>query len=105
MATTAGNLLQRTICAYFYDTNQPCNKRAPGSGCAAIGGVSRQLGVVGVSENCIAHHASDMAVALRVLDATIETINAAGATRLIPIADFHLPPGETPHIENALQQG
>src|SRR6202051_784757 len=73
-ATTAGNLLQRTRCPYFYDTNQPCNKRQPGSGCAAIGGFSRQHGVVGVSEACIATHPSDMAVAMRVLDATVETV-------------------------------
>ena len=68
-ATTAGNLLQRTRCPYFYDTNQPCNKRSPGSGCAAIGGFSRQLGVIGVSEACIATNPSDMAVAMRALDA------------------------------------
>src|SRR3954466_955164 len=69
-ATTAGNLLQRTRCPYFYDTNQPCNKREPGSGCSAIGGFSRQHAVVGVSEACIATHPSDMAVAMRALDAT-----------------------------------
>src|SRR5437660_10049512 len=78
MATTAGNLLQRTRCPYFYDTNQPCNKRQPGSGCAAIGGFSRQHAVVGVSEACIATHPSDMAVAMRVLDATVETIRPDG---------------------------
>src|SRR6201747_2909260 len=72
MATTAGNLLQRTRCPYFYDTNMPCNKRKPGSGCAAIGGFSRQLAVIGVSEACIATHPGDMAVALRALDATVE---------------------------------
>ena len=70
-ATTAGNLLQRTRCPYFYDTNQPCNKRRPGSGCAAIGGFSRQHAVVGASEACIATHPSDMAVAMRALDATV----------------------------------
>src|SRR5881394_3101080 len=75
-ATTAGNLLQRTRCPYFYDTDQPCNKRTPGSGCAAIDGFSRQLGIVGVSEACIATHPSDMAVAMRSLDATVETIRA-----------------------------
>src|SRR3977135_2487403 len=73
MATTAGNLLQRTRCPYFYDTNQPCNKRAPGTGCGAIGGFSRQHAVIGVSDACIATHPSDMAVAMRVLDATVET--------------------------------
>ena len=104
-ATTAGNLLQRTRCAYFYDTNMPCNKRKPGSGCAAIGGVSRQLAVIGSSDKCIATHPSDMAVAMRLLDATVETVNAAGDTRAIPIADFHRLPGDTPHIETALAPG
>ena len=104
-ATTAGNLLQRTRCPYFYDTNQPCNKRKPGSGCAAIGGYSRQLGVIGTSDACIATYPGDMAVAMRVLDATIETVNAQGQTRSIPIADFHRLWGETPHIETALLPG
>ena len=104
-ATTAGNLLQRTRCAYFYDSNMPCNKRKPGSGCAAIGGVSRQLAVIGSSDKCIATHPSDMAVAMRVLDATVETINAGGETRAIPIADFHRLPGNTPHIDTALAPG
>jgi len=105
MATTAGNLLQRTRCAYFYDTNQSCNKRKPGSGCAAIGGVSRQLGIIGVSDACIATHPSDMAVAMRVLDAQIETIKPDGSVRSIPIADFHRLPGNTPNIETALSAG
>lgn len=105
MATTAGNLLQRTRCPYFYDTNQPCNKRKPGSGCAAIGGFSRPLAVVGVSEACIATHPSDMAVAMRLLDATVETVDPEGAVRSIPIADFHHLPADTPHIENALKTG
>jgi xanthine dehydrogenase YagS FAD-binding subunit len=104
-ATTAGNLLQRTRCPYFYDTNQPCNKRQPGSGCAAIGGFSRQLGVVGTSEACIATHPSDMAVAMRALDVTVETVKADGATRSIPIAEFHRLPGDTPHIETVLEPG
>jgi xanthine dehydrogenase YagS FAD-binding subunit len=104
-ATTAGNLLQRTRCPYFYDTNQPCNKRRPGSGCAAIGGVSRSLGVIGISDSCIATHPSDMAVAMRLLDASVETVKPDGATRAIPIADFHTLPGDTPHIENALVPG
>src|SRR6266480_6763334 len=104
-ATTAGNLLQRTRCAYFYDTNQPCNKRQPGSGCSALGGFSRQLAVIGASEACIATHPSDMAVAMRALDASVETVNADGRTRAIPIADFHRLPGETPHIETTLQPG
>jgi xanthine dehydrogenase YagS FAD-binding subunit len=104
-ATTAGNLLQRTRCPYFYDVNMPCNKRKPGSGCAALGGVSRQLAVIGSSDACIATHPSDMAIAMRVLDAQVETINPKGATRTIPIAEFHRLPGDTPHIETALQPG
>src|SRR5688572_16151188 len=84
-ATTAGNLLQRTRCPYFYDTNQPCNKRQPGTGCGAIGGVNRQHAIVGSSTACIATHPSDMAVAMRALDATIETVRPNGATRRIPI--------------------
>jgi xanthine dehydrogenase YagS FAD-binding subunit len=104
-ATTAGNLLQRTRCPYFYDTNQPCNKRQPGSGCAAIGGFSRQLGVMGTSDSCIATHPSDMAVAMRALDVTVETVKADGATRSIPIAEFHRLPGDTPHIETVLEPG
>jgi xanthine dehydrogenase YagS FAD-binding subunit len=105
MATTAGNLLQRTRCPYFYDTNMPCNKRVPGSGCAAIGGFSRQHAVVGVSDACIATHPSDMAVALRLLDATVETIQPNGATRKIAIADFHRLPGNQPHVETVLVPG
>lgn len=101
-ATTAGNLLQRTRCPYFYDTNMLCNKRRPGSGCAAIGGFSRQLAVVGTSEACIATNPSDMAVALRVLDARVETVRPDGATRSIPMVDFHRLPGETPNIETVL---
>jgi xanthine dehydrogenase YagS FAD-binding subunit len=104
-ATTAGNLLQRTRCPYFYDTNQPCNKRRPGSGCAALGGFSRQHAIVGVSDACIATHPSDMAVAMRALDATVETVRPSGAARTIPIADFHRLPGNTPHIENSLEAG
>jgi xanthine dehydrogenase YagS FAD-binding subunit len=104
-ATTAGNLLQRTRCPYFYDTNQPCNKRRPGSGCGAIGGVSRQLAVIGASEACIATNPGDMAVAMRALDAVVETIQPDGQARAIPIADFHRLPGETPHLETALTPG
>jgi xanthine dehydrogenase YagS FAD-binding subunit len=104
-ATTAGNLLQRTRCPYFYDTNQPCNKRQPGSGCSAIGGFSRQHGVVGVSGACIATHPSDMAVAMRVLDATIETVRPDGSTRTIPIAELHRLPGDTPEVETMLVPG
>lgn len=102
VATTAGNLLQRTRCPYFYDTNQGCNKRNPGSGCSALGGISRQMGIIGVSSACIATHPSDMAVAMRLLDAQVETVKADGTTRLIPIADFHRLPGNTPNIETAL---
>jgi xanthine dehydrogenase YagS FAD-binding subunit len=104
-ATTAGNLLQRTRCPYFYDTNQPCNKRQPGSGCAAVGGFSRQHAVVGASEDCIATHPSDMAVAMRALDANVETIRPDGSVRSIPIAEFHRLPGDTPHIETTLAPG
>ncbi|MBD8556070.1 xanthine dehydrogenase family protein subunit M [Rhizobium sp. CFBP 8762] len=104
-ATTAGNLLQRTRCPYFYDTNQPCNKRKPGSGCSAIGGFSRQHAVVGVSDACIATHPSDMAIAMRALDAVVETVRPDGTTRAIPIADFHRLPGDTPHIETTLDAG
>jgi len=104
-ATTAGNLLQRTRCPYFYDTNQPCNKRQPGSGCAAIGGFSRQHAVVGVSEACIAVQPSDMAVAMRALDATVETVRPDGTNRSIPIAEFYRLPGDTPQIETTVQPG
>jgi xanthine dehydrogenase YagS FAD-binding subunit len=104
-ATTAGNLLQRTRCPYFYDTNQPCNKRKPGSGCAAIGGYSRQLGIIGTSDACIATYPGDMAVAMRVLDATVETVQPGGQTRRIPIADFHRLWGDTPHIDTNLRPG
>lgn len=104
-ATTAGNLLQRTRCPYFYDTAQPCNKRRPGSGCGAIGGFSRQHAVLGTSEACIATHPSDMAVAMRALDATVETVQPDGTARSIPIAGFHRLPGDTPHVETALVPG
>ncbi|MGO7591920.1 FAD binding domain-containing protein [Rhizobium leguminosarum] len=104
-ATTAGNLLQRTRCPYFYDPNQPCNKRQPGSGCSAIGGFSRQHAVVGVSDSCIATHPSDMAIAMRALDAAVETVKADGSRRSIAIADLHRLPGDTPHIETVLERG
>ena len=102
-ATTAGNLLQRTRCSYFYDVNLPCNKRSPGSGCSAIKGFSRSLAVLGTSESCIATHPGDMAVAMRVLDAEVHTVHPDGATRTIPIADFHRLPGNTPQVETALE--
>ncbi|PLK72269.1 molybdopterin dehydrogenase [Rhizobium sp. TH135] len=104
-ATTSGNLLQRTRCPYFYDTNQPCNKRQPGSGCSAIGGFSRQHAVVGVSDACIATHPSDMAVAMRALDAVVETVQPDGSKRMIAMEDFHRLPGDTPHVETVLEQG
>jgi xanthine dehydrogenase YagS FAD-binding subunit len=104
-ATTAGNLLQRTRCPYFYDTNQPCNKRKPGSGCAAIGGFSRNHAVIGTSDACIATHPSDMAVAMRALDAKVETTRPDGSARSIAIADFHRLPGATPDVETALEPG
>ncbi|WNJ88602.1 xanthine dehydrogenase family protein subunit M [Bosea sp. 685] len=104
-ATTAGNLLQRTRCPYFYDTNQPCNKRQPGTGCSALGGFSRSLAVVGASDACIATHPSDMAVAMRALDAQVETVRPDGGTRSLPIAEFYRAPGETPHLESTLAAG
>ncbi|UQV44231.1 xanthine dehydrogenase family protein subunit M [Janthinobacterium lividum] len=104
-ATTAGNLLQRTRCPYFYDMNQACNKRVPGSGCSAIGGFSRSLAILGGSDACIATHPSDMAVAMRVLDAAIDTVRPDGSKRTIPIAEFYRLPGNTPQLETALQPG
>ena len=104
-ATTGGNLLQRTRCYYFYDITKPCNKRAPGSGCAALAGFNRIHAVLGASDQCIATHPSDMAVAMRALDATVETVNAAGEARVIPIAELHRLPGNTPQVETTLQGG
>ncbi len=104
-ATTAGNLLQRTRCPYFYDTNQPCNKRQPGSGCSAIGGISRQLAVVGASDACIATHPGDMAIAMRALDAVVETVKPDGSRNAIPIANFHRLPGDEPQFDTVLERG
>jgi xanthine dehydrogenase YagS FAD-binding subunit len=104
-ATTGGNLLQRTRCGYFYDITQPCNKREPGSGCAALGGSNRMLAVLGASTQCIATHPSDMAVAMRALDARIEAVAADGAARTIPIAEFYRLPGATPNVETTLRTG
>lgn len=104
-ATTGGNLLQRTRCYYFYDTARPCNKRSPGSGCSALKGYNRMHAVLGASDQCIATHPSDMAVAMRLLDARIETVLPSGQKRVIPIADFHRLPGTTPQIETNLQAG
>lgn len=104
-ATTAGNLLQRTRCPYFYDAAMPCNKREPGAGCAAIGGVTRQLGLIAVSDACIATFPGDMPIALRLLDAMVETIDAEGRRRSIPMAEFHRAWGDAPHVETTLRHG
>jgi xanthine dehydrogenase YagS FAD-binding subunit len=106
-ATTGGNLLQRTRCAYFYDTAMPCNKRSPGAGCGALseGATTRQLGIIGTSDACIATHPSDMAVALRVLDAEVETVTSNGETRRLTLDEFYQLPGDTPEVESALQAG
>jgi xanthine dehydrogenase YagS FAD-binding subunit len=104
-ASTAGNLLQRTRCPYFYDTHQPCNKRRPGSGCAALEGYSRHNAILGASQACIATHPSDMAVAMRALDAVVETVDPQGQSRSIPIAELHRLPGDTPQIEHSLKAG
>ena len=104
-ATTAGNLLQRTRCYYFYDPTKPCNKRSPGSGCAAIGGFNRIHAILGTSAHCIASHPSDMAVAMRLLDAVVETLKADGTIRRIPIAALHLLPADTPDKETVLESG
>ncbi len=104
LATTGGNLLQRTRCYYFYDTALPCNKREPGSGCGAVGGFNRIHAILGQSDQCIATHPSDMAVAMRVLDAVVMVEGPKGK-RSIPIADFHRLPGDTPQIDTNLQHG
>jgi xanthine dehydrogenase YagS FAD-binding subunit len=102
MASTGGNLVQRTRCFYFYDTATPCNKREPGSGCSAIGGINRINAILGTSESCIATHPSDMCVALAALEATVHVAGPSGA-RAIAFADFHRLPGDTPHIDTNLQ--
>jgi xanthine dehydrogenase YagS FAD-binding subunit len=104
MATTGGNLLQRTRCMYFRETNMPCNKREPGSGCAAIGGANRSLAILGTSEHCIATNPSDMNVAMAALEATVH-IRGPKGERSIPIGDFHVLPGNTPHRETVLEPG
>ena len=104
-ATTGGNLLQRTRCPYFYDGSQPCNKRRPGTGCAALAGYNRGHAILGASEQCIAVHPSDMAVAMTALGAGVETISPDGVQRTIDIADLHLLPGEQPEIETTLASG
>ena len=104
-ATTGGNLLQRTRCYYFYDTARACNKREPGIGCAAQGGFNRIMAALGTSEDCIATHPSDMAVAMRALDAVVVTLQPGGDRRRIALGDFYRLPGDTPQIENALEPG
>jgi xanthine dehydrogenase YagS FAD-binding subunit len=104
MATTAGNLLQRTRCMYFRDTAMPCNKREPGTGCPAIAGGNRMLAILGTSEQCIATNPSDMCVALAALEATVHVQGPKG-TRAVPIGDFHLLPGTTPERETVLEPG
>jgi xanthine dehydrogenase YagS FAD-binding subunit len=104
MASMGGNLLQRVRCSYFRDTRSPCNKREPGSGCAALEGVNRGHAILGTSEHCIATHPSDVAVALVALDAVVH-VQVPGGERAIPIDDFFLLPGDTPHIEHPLEHG
>jgi xanthine dehydrogenase YagS FAD-binding subunit len=101
MATVGGNLLQRTRCPYFRDRSAACNKREPGTGCSALGGVHRGTAVLGTSEHCIAAHPSDMAVALAALDAVVEVESLRGVRR-IPVAQLHRLPGPTPHVETDL---
>jgi len=103
MASTGGNLLQRTRCAYFYDTATPCNKRAAGTGCSAIGGLNRMHAILGTSEMCIAAHPSDMCVALTALDATVQ-VTGPGGERTIAMSDFHRLPGDTPQLETTLER-
>jgi xanthine dehydrogenase YagS FAD-binding subunit len=104
MATNGGNLLQRTRCYYFYDASSPCNKRVPGSGCAAMLGYNRIMAILGTSDKCIAVYPSDMSVALAALDATVHVSGLEG-DRTIPFGEFHRLPGDTPEIDNNLQQG
>ena len=104
-ATTAGNLLQRTRCYYFYDTDQPCNKRNRGSGCAAIGGANRLHAILGTSEHCIASHPSDMAVAMQMLDARVEIRGRSGETDSVPLSRFYVLPGVDPSVETVLKPG
>jgi len=104
-ASVGGNLLQRTRCPYFYDTAAGCNKRDPGSGCSAIGGFNRIHAILGASDACIATHPSDMAVAMTVLEAQVELLDADGSARRVAVTDFHRLPGDTPHIETVLRPG
>lgn len=104
-ATTAGNLLQRTRCFYFYNPAMPCNKREPGSGCGALEGRNRIHAILGASDNCIATHPSDMAVAMMALDAKVEILTGGGETKIIDLEDLYRLPGDTPHLETELEQG
>jgi xanthine dehydrogenase YagS FAD-binding subunit len=104
MASTGGNLLQRTRCVYFRDPATPCNKREPGSGCSAIDGYNRSLAILGTSEHCVATNPSDMNVALTALEATIEIAGSSG-TRNVPIAEFFMLPGDRPEREHVLRAG
>jgi xanthine dehydrogenase YagS FAD-binding subunit len=104
-ASVAGNLLQRTRCAYFYDTTKPCNKRQPGAGCAALEGLNRNAAIFGASNACIATHPSDMAVALTALGARVEALSPSGQPRTFAVADLHYLPGDTPHLETELIPG
>jgi xanthine dehydrogenase YagS FAD-binding subunit len=105
MATVAGNILQRTRCSYFRDIHASCNRRQPGAGCDALEGFNRGHAVLGVSERCIATHPSDMCVAMVILDAEVHTVRADGTTRSIPFGELHRAPGDTPHVEVALEHG
>ncbi len=102
VATVGGNMMQRTRCGYFYDTELPCNKRQPGSGCGAIGGFNRMHAIFGTSDKCIAVHPSDMCIALVALDATVVVSNAKGERKIL-FKDFHRLPGDTPHLDNNLR--
>ncbi|SFJ06821.1 FAD binding domain-containing protein [Albimonas pacifica] len=104
-AASEGNLLQRTRCPCFFDANQPCNTRGPGSGCGLLEGASRQLGLVGVPQACIATHPSDMAVGPRAPGATVETVTAEGEARAIPLAEFLRLPDDTPEVETVPAPG
>lgn len=105
MATNGGNILQRTRCPYFYDHATPCNKREPGTGCSAREGLNRGHAIFGASEQCVAVHPSDMAVALAALDAVVHILGPEGATRTIPFGEFHRLPGDQPEKDNTLKQG
>src|SRR5258705_2730911 len=104
-ATTGGNLLQRTRCYYFYDITKPCNKRSPGSGCTATAGFNRIHAILGARDHCIATHPSDMAVAMRALDAQVGTVKRECEVPVVPIAEFHRLTGKNPKINNSLKSG